>query len=53
LGYIIPLLGPECWEGVSAMAQNSFGESINGPDAVPVLIHHIAAMNLLFSGRRF
>jgi hypothetical protein len=51
LGYVISLLGPEQWEGVSAKAQNSSGELANGPDAVPVLICCIAAMNLLLSAR--
>jgi hypothetical protein len=54
LGYVISLSGPECWEGVSAKAQTSSRESANGPEnAVPVLIHRIAAMNLVSSGWRF
>ncbi len=36
MGYVISLLDPEHWEGVTAKAQNNSRESANVPDAVTV-----------------
>jgi hypothetical protein len=53
LGYVISLSGPYHWDGVNAKAQKSSGESANGPDAIPVLIHQTAVINLSSPGKRF